>query len=524
MIVCRSGPQGRFSFLIFVFMWNRISSTLYFLVVFAAALSTSGLKSQVVVLSNSSAINSALERAVNTGEYTLEACIAQALNQNIDVQLSMLSQTQSEMTLDQSMLNFGPDLSGGAGQFYQSGRSIDRFTNQFVQSTIGSNNFQLQGSLLLFGGLQNQNNYKQAKENWLASGMDLKAMQLTVTLQVSSAYIQCLQAHESLVAAAQVLESSKLQLDRGQKIFDAGGSTQGALLSLKAQVANDAASVTNAENVKATALQNLKQLIRLEYHKPFRPVNEDLGIISEPFGYTASQLVDTILFKRPDYQAAAYRVAAAEFGLKSAKGATMPTLSVGGNLNTVYSDNAKTVENVSVTGFSPVGRVQGSNAVVEAPEFAYTMKTKGFGDQIQDNFGKSLGVNLNIPIYSGLSRQNQVKTANLAVLRAQLNMDRIQQNVQNEVLSAFNNYQNAEKRYASNLENKNLQTQNQQYVKQRYDAGAASYFEYQLALSTSSAAHQNYISAKYELTFRRLVLEFYLSPDQYQTSIIPTQK
>ena len=173
MIVCRSGPQGRFSFLIFVFMWNRISSTLYFLVVFAAALSTSGLKSQVVVLSNSSAINSALERALNTGEYTLEACIAQALNQNIDVQLSMLSQTQSEMTLDQSMLNFGPDLSGGAGQFYQSGRSIDRFTNQFVQSTIGSNNFQLQGSLLLFGGLQNQNNYKQAKENWLASGMDL---------------------------------------------------------------------------------------------------------------------------------------------------------------------------------------------------------------------------------------------------------------------------------------------------------------------------------------------------------------
>ena len=112
----------------------------------------------------------------------------------------------------------------------------------------------------------------------------------------------------------------------------------------------------------------------------------------------------------------------------------------------------------------------------------------------------------------------------MAVLRAQLNMDRIQQNVQNEVLSAFNNYQNAEKRYTSNLENKNLQAQNQQFVKQRYDAGAASYFEYQLALMTSSAAHQNYISAKYELTFRRLVLEFYLSPDQYQTSIIPTQK
>jgi len=523
MIVCRSDPQGRFSLPIFVFMWNRFSSTLGKLMFAALALVSQSLKSQVVVLSNTSAVNSALERALNTGEYTLEACIAQALNQNIDVQLSMLSQSQSKLTLDQSIRNFGPDLSGAAGQFYQSGRSIDRFTNQFVQSTIGSNNFQLQGSLLLFGGLQNVNNYKQANENWLASGMDLKAMQLTVTLQVAAAYIQCLQAHASQLAAADVLESSKFQLERGEKIFNAGGSTEGALLSLKAQVANDAANLTNAENVNATALQNLKQLIRVEYHKPFSPVYEDLGIITAPFEYTVNQLVDSILVKRPDYQAASYRVAAAEFGLRSAKGALMPTLSVGGSLNTVYSDNAKAIDNISVTGFSPIGRVQGTNELVEAPQYAYSMKTKAFGDQIHDNFGRSLGINLNIPIYSGLSRQNQVKTANLAVLRAQLNMDRIQQNVQNEVLTAFNNYKNAEKRYNSNLENKNLQAQNQKYVKQRYDAGAASYFEYQMAIATSSAAHQNYISAKYELAFRRLVLEFYLSPNLYQSSINPTQ-
>ena len=504
-------------------MWNRISLKLCYLTLTAFLWWSPSLQSQVSVASNASAVNAALERAQLSGEYTLEACIAQALNQNIDVQLSMLSLSQSRYTLDQSIRNFGPDISGAAGQFYQSGRSIDRFTNQFVQSTIGSNNFQLQGSLLLFGGLQNVNNYKQANENWLASEKDLKAIQLTVTLQVASAYVQCLQAHASQLAAAEVLESSKFQLERGEKIYKAGGSTQGALLSLKAQVANDAANLTNAENVNATALQNLKQLIRVEYHKPFQPVYEDLGIISEPFEYSVGQLVDTILTKRPDYQAASFRVAAAEFGLRSAKGALMPTLSVGGSLNTVYSDNAKLVDNVSIAGFSPIGRVQGTNELVEAPQYTYSMKTKAFGDQVHDNFGRSLGINLNIPIYSGLSRQNQVKSANLGVLRAQLNRDRIQQNVQNEVLTAFNNFKNAEKRFNANLENKNLQSQNQQYVKQRYDAGAASYFEYQMALASSAAANQNYISAKYELAFRRLVLEFYLRPDPYQTQINSTQ-
>ena len=133
-------------------MWNRISSKLCYLTLTAFLWWSPSLQSQVSVASNASAVNAALERAQLSGEYTLEACIAQALNQNIDVQLSMLSLSQSRYTLDQSIRNFGPDISGAAGQFYQSGRSIDRFTNQFVQSTIGSTNFQLQGSLLLFGG------------------------------------------------------------------------------------------------------------------------------------------------------------------------------------------------------------------------------------------------------------------------------------------------------------------------------------------------------------------------------------
>ena len=495
-VISRCGPQGRIIIVIFALMNQWIAAGL---LLFGAS---APLKGQSV-------------------RYNLEQCIEQALKQNIDVQLSMLSESQAELSMNQAKSGFAPDLSAAAGQFYQSGRTIDRFTNQFVQSTIGSNNFQLQGSVLLYGGGQTQNNYKQAKQNWMASEADLDAVRLSVILQVSGAYVQCLQAQEAENAARNAAAASQAQLDRGQIIHDAGGSNRGVLLGLKAQHANDLAALTAAQNNKAVAIQNLKQLIRLPQHQVLETATESLGEINAPFAYTAQQLVDSILYKRPDYRAAKYRMAAAEYGLRSAKGALLPTLSLGGSVSTVYSDNAKSVDGVSVSGFSPIGRVQGTNEIVEAPKFDYQMSTIGFADQIQNNFGQSLGMNLNVPIYSGMQRQNQVKSADVNLMRAKLNLDRIEQNVQNEVLTAFNNYQNAEKRYLANKESHELQKQNEEYIKQRFDAGSASYFEYQVALANAQAAYQNFISAKYERAFRRLVLEFYLSPNINSQAVAP---
>jgi len=503
LVVCRSvpvngrcGPQGRINITIFAFMNQWIAASLLILGVSAP------LQGQSV-------------------RYNLEQCIEQALKQNIDVQLSMLSESQAELSMNQAKSGFAPDLSASAGQFYQSGRSIDRFTNQFVQSTIGSNNFQLQGSVLIYGGGQTQNNFKQAKSNWLASQADLDAVKISVILQVSGAYVQCLQSQEAENAAQNAASASQAQLERGQILFDAGGSNRGVLLGLKAQYANDLATLTAAQNNKNVALQNLKQLIRLPQNQVLEPVTESLGNIEAPFPYSAQQLVDSILYKRPDHRAAKYRLASAEFGLRSAKGALLPTLSLGGNLNTVYSDNAKNVDGVNLAGFSPIGRVQGTNEIVEAPKFDYQMSTIDFGEQVKNNFGQSLGVNLNVPIYSGMQRQNQVKSADVNVMRAKLNLDRIEQTVQNEVLSAYNNYQNAEKRYAANKESHELQKQNEQYVKQRLDAGAASFFEYQVAYANAQSAYQNFISAKYERAFRRIVLEFYLSPNVNPNAVAP---
>ena len=98
-----------------------------------------------------------------TGTWTLDQCIEQALNNNLDIKIAGVSAKQAAQNWQQSRTSLTPDATFNAGQFYQSGRSIDRFTNQFVQTTVSSNNLQLQSSILLYGGGQVRNGIKQNK-------------------------------------------------------------------------------------------------------------------------------------------------------------------------------------------------------------------------------------------------------------------------------------------------------------------------------------------------------------------------
>ena len=91
-------------------------------------------------------------------KYTLQQCIEYAWNNNLDIKQSFLNNESSVLDVKQSKANLLPTLSASAGQNYQFGRTVDRFTNAFVNQTIRSNNFGLNAGLSLFNGFQNQNN------------------------------------------------------------------------------------------------------------------------------------------------------------------------------------------------------------------------------------------------------------------------------------------------------------------------------------------------------------------------------
>jgi len=446
--------------------------------------------------------------AQNIRKMDLSACIDLALEVNIDVLLGQLNQEQSQIDYQQALWNLGPEVSFSGGQFYQSGRSIDRFTNQFVQETVGNSSVQLSSSWVVYAGGSLRKSVLRSKKQVQASELDYQQSRQNIALSVALAYLQCLQTRE-LVKANESNEASLLQEQRRiEKLVQIGSANEGVLLSSKAQLAQARAQKVQVETQHQSALLNLKNLLRIPMYAPFE-IEYSIAPAPEYTVYPASlnELIDSALANRADYKAAQYKMEAAALSMGIAKSQLLPILSVGGNLSSIYSDKALNITGSQISGSQPIGIVQGTNEIVEAPTFSYQTQTIDFSKQMADNFGQSFGANLSVPIFGKFSAQNGLKSAKIAYTQQELNAVRIRQNAIVEVTNAYQSFSNAAMQYQAQRENYEAQKRNLEFVQKRFENGQSNYFELQLAKNQELMAFQNFLTNKYEAALRNLILD-----------------
>ncbi len=448
----------------------------------------------------------------NKKTMSLLECIQLGIDRNLDIKSSQIQNNLAQLDYRQSIFNLGPDLNGSVGQFYQSGRSIDRFTNQFVQTTVGNTSLQAQMGWTVFAGGQIRNTIKQNRLNVQSTDLDMLQTRQNIALNISLQYLLCLQGKEQIKASISQVEYFAKELNRVQLINQEGGGNKGLVLNANAQLANAKSNLVSAENTLKSRLLTLKNMLRMEPSENIEvlpleiPINEN----SEA-SYGLNQLMDSALARRPDYQSSLLKLRSSQLGLKVARGSLLPSLFIGGNLSSVYSDNAKTITNVTLAGTTPIGIVQGSGEIVEAPRFDYQTKTIAFGNQIRNNFGQSFGATLSVPIYSKLQNQTQISKSELAIAQAELNALRIKQNIYNDVSNAYIGFENAKAQYLGQKQNYEAQKQNLEFVQLRYNAGQSTPFELQLAINSEITAYQNFLASKYELILRELILDVMLT-------------
>jgi len=449
-----------------------------------------------------------LGQAQDNHKLDLAKCIDVALENNIDVLISQINKDQSELDYKQSLWNLGPEVSFSGGQFYQSGRSIDRFTNQFVQETIGNSSLQVSSSWVVYAGGSLRKSVLRSRKQVKASELDYQQSKQNIALSVALAYLQCLQANEQKKANESNVQALQQEQKRIEKLVALGSVNEGVLLSSRAQLSQARATKVQAEMQHQSALLNLKNLLRLPIESTF-DIEYSLAPAPEYTEYPAglNELIDSALFNRADYKSALLKKEAAALSIGISKSQLLPTLSVGGNLSSIYSDKALRVTGFQISGSQPIGIVQGTNEIVEAPTFDYQTQTIAFNQQMRDNFGQSFGANLSVPILGKLRGQNAYKSAKLAYIQQDLSAQRIRQNAILEVTNAYQNFKNAAMQYQAQRENHEAQKRNLEFVQKRFENGQATYFELQLAKNQELLAYQNYLSNKYEAALRNLILD-----------------
>lgn len=454
--------------------------------------------------------------AQSNGPWTLQRCIDEAFQKNIQIKQSELQVEFSEINQLQNKGAFLPTLNASATHGYNWGQTIDPFTNTFATERIRSNSMGLGTGLTLFNGFQLVNSHKQGSIDIEVQKANLEKMQNDIALNVANAFLNVL-FQEEFVAAAQANVTNTLQqVQRVENMVNAGAAPEGQLLEIKSQLANDEAALVRSTNGLNMAYLNLRQLLLI-------PDSEaDDFVISRPPADAVEGLllpgnkqaaVSSALNSFPEIKSASASLQSSLIGRKIAQGNLYPRLNVNYSYGSGYS-GARVVPSGELmpAGTVPIGFVEGTNQLVVAPNFEYSggFETKAFNAQIRDNVNQSLFFNLTIPIFNGFSTRSSIRRAEVSVKNAELTLELTKQQLRNAVelayadaLAALNSYRAAQQSVAAaELAFK--------YAEIRFTEGASNIADFSAARARVDVARTELIRSKYDYIFRVKVVEFYM--------------
>jgi len=475
--------------------------------------------------------------AFSQEKWTLEQCIEYARENNLTVKLNDLTVKQNEALLEQAIHARYPNLNAQISHNYNWGRSFDVFTNAPVTERVQSNNFGIASSTTLFSWFSITNSIKQSKLDLEGSQLDAEQTKLDIALDISTAYLQILFNRENLENARRQAASSAEQIDRTQKLVDAGVLPQSNVFDLKSQNATDQLQVVNAENTLDLSKLQLKQLLQMDESTEFDIVIPELPEPDENFSFEDPATIFSVAeTTQPNVKSADIAVQSAELGIDIAQANYYPTLSLNANLNTFYSsaqdiqlvDRVPSDETTTQSlGLVDVSFLQPFNGLLpdgitlppsiplqtEVPELVPVFEDFGFWNQLDESLRQNIGVTLTIPIYNRNQAKTSFENARIQRERARINAQSTRNQLRFNIEQAYQNVVAAAKTYASNKVRVNALQETFRVTQAQLARGLSNSTDLTIANNNLVNAQTDLLRSKYDYVFRQKILDFYMGKE-----------
>ncbi|MBC7381653.1 MAG: TolC family protein [Bacteroidia bacterium] len=458
--------------------------------------------------------------AQSTTVWTLQGCVEQALSKNITIQQQHLATQSINADYFQSKMAALPTINGNASNNWQTGFAINPATNAAQKGvSFRTNSFGLSGNMPLFNGFQTVNNMRLQKSNAVASEKDLEQTKNTVTLNVCNAYLRVLQSIELRNSSLTRTASTRAQVQRQQKMFELGSSNKSRYLQLKAQLSSEELLFVNADNTLMQAYLELWLLIEVKPDSSMRvvmPETNDMRVEDEPRSIDA--IFDEFSKRSPDVLAAEQRKRSADLQRHVALGARSPRLTLSGNISSFYSTQSTTgIGNITNTPV-PIGAGQynGDNIPIYTFVPSYSnYRTTAFKDQFNRNLGTSISLNLIVPVFNTWNVNTNIQKSNINKQSSKLTEKLTRNNLYRSVAQSYVEFKSAYKKYDANKENIDANKEAFDVADKQFELGAMNLADYLNTKNSYIRAQADFTQAKYELVFRRKVLDFYLGKSLY---------
>jgi outer membrane protein len=403
---------------------------------------------------------------------TLDSAIQIALQRNPDLQKSENNISTYKSGVLASYGNFLPSLSASGNFGWSRSKTQARTINiggsvlQVPPSTSDSRSYtaSVNTNLTIFDGLSDFAKLSQSKNNLEAARLSLERMKQDIVFQTVSLYYDVISARQLLKVNDEDVTWNKKNLETIEEQNKLGSKTLADLYTQQVQEGQAELALVQAKNSLETAKGNLLYYLGLNvldnYQFPDSLSEKDNEILNKSLDVqfdSLSELVSEALSNRTDYQSAQYSLESAYNGITIARSGHLPTLTGNGSL---YAQSNKI------------------NDVFRSRTY-------------------SLGLSLNIPIFSGFSVSNQVQAAEVNAQNQQVDMDNLRRQIEQNIQKNYLDLQAAKTSLSVSEKTIKAAKENLAIQSEKYKLGSSRLLDVLQASSNYSSAQSDYITAEY---------------------------
>lgn len=447
-------------------------------------------------------------------KWSLLKCVEYAMANNISIRQIDLQTRLAAIQQRQGKLSQIPSLTFAGGPSFNSGRNQDPTSFSLITQNYLSANMQLQSSVEIFNWFSKKNTIAAYEWELEAAKANSDKLKNDISLAVANAYLQVLLAKSQEDIIRIQVEQSKVQLDKTRKMVDAGSLPELNATNLEASFANDSAAYITAKGAFTQSVLVLKAYMNFDAAAPFEVDTPPADAI--PLLNIADLQPDVVytsaIANQPLQKSNEFRLKAAQKNALAARGAMYPTISAYATLGSGYNSRSEEIVSSSqiIAPFANV-TVNGTsyNVFPIQPFTSYTYGKTTLFNQFNQNFRQSIGLNINVPIFTGGTLRANWERSKINVENLSLQKDLDNQNLKQNIYQAYNAAMVAMEKFNASQKSVSASELTYSYAQKRFDVGMLSNFDLVITKNNVTTAKLQYTLNQFDYIFKMKVLEFY---------------
>lgn len=406
-------------------------------------------------------------------KWDLQTCLDYALKNNIQINSLRLNEKTSQEELLLSKASVLPNLYGSASQSITRGNNFNSTLGASQSGITPAGSYGVNSAWTLYQGGYLRNDIQQKNLSVESANLVVLQQENSIVLSITQSYLNILLDKESIIYQQNVVETSRAQVEQGQKRLNVGSIAKYALAQLQSQQANDQYIYVTYQNTQRQDLLTLKQLLQL-------PTNTSFDIIKPDTVVTSSEIVplkeaqELALQNRPEVKNSQLGLDISNYGLAKARAGYSPVISASGSLFSSYSNSANT-----------------------------------YFTQLNNNFYQQLGISLSVPIFTRRLNKTNVAEARINIDQSKLTLLNTKTVLSQTVERAYINVQNAQGQFDAAAEAFRYNQESYRIANAQLKIGVANIVDFLLQKTLYIQALQAYIQAKYNAALTIKIYDFY---------------